>query len=205
MKYNEQLCRIIYDFHSNAEAHANHWTANSIDLNDCAHKRTQSTETMTSSAADHDEISKQNVRLYWHFMESTILFITSHLQAKLSDENALLQRQIETLQREKNGLEEVLKWNRFNYESIDNDDCIRHFQAAIEARVLVFEVAERHDMIVKLKNEINDMEQQLKQKDTHIQFKDEIIKELRQQRRSYFKVCLPFDDLQYLRRIVRHK
>lgn len=43
-------------------------------------------------------------------------------------------------------------------------------------------------MIVRLKNEINDIEQQLKQKDTHIQFKDEIIKKLRQQRRSYLKV-----------------
>lgn len=43
-------------------------------------------------------------------------------------------------------------------------------------------------MIVKLKNEINDMEQQLKQKDTHIQFKDEIIKKLRLQRRSYLRV-----------------
>lgn len=43
-------------------------------------------------------------------------------------------------------------------------------------------------MIIKLKNEINDMEQQLKQKDTHIQFKDEIIKELRQQRRSFLRV-----------------
>lgn len=52
----------------------------------------------------------------------------------------------------------------------------------------MFEVAERHDMIVKLKNEINDMEQQLKQKDTHIQFKDEIIKKLRLQRRSYLRV-----------------
>lgn len=58
----------------------------------------------------------------------------------------------------------------------------------MEARVLVFEVAERHDTIVRLKNEINDIEQQLKQKDTHIQFKDEIIKKLRQQRRSYLKV-----------------
>lgn len=55
--------------------------------------------------------------------------------------------------------------------------------------MLVFEVAERHDIILRLKNEINDIEQQLKQKDTHIQFKDEIIKKLRQQRRSYLKVC----------------
>lgn len=66
--------------------------------------------------------------------------------------------------------------------------CFGSFQAAVEARVLVFEVAERHDTIVRLKNEINDIEQQLKQKDTHIQFKDEIIKKLRQQRRSYLKV-----------------
>lgn len=32
------------------------------------------------------------------------------------------------------------------------------------------------------------MEQQLKQKDTHIQFKDEIIKELRQQKRGILRV-----------------
>lgn len=61
-------------------------------------------------------------------------------------------------------------------------------QAAVETRVLVQEVAERHDIIVKLKNEINDLEQQLKRKDTHIQFKDEIIKELRQHRRPNVKV-----------------
>lgn len=58
----------------------------------------------------------------------------------------------------------------------------------MEARVLVLEVAERHDIIVKLKNELNEMEQLLMQKDTHIQFKDEIIRELRQQRRGNFKV-----------------
>lgn len=63
-----------------------------------------------------------------------------------------------------------------------------NLQAAVEARVLVLEVAERHDIIVKLKNELNEMEQLLMQKDTHIQFKDEIIRELRQQRRGNFKV-----------------
>lgn len=63
-----------------------------------------------------------------------------------------------------------------------------NFQAAAEARVLVLEVAERHDIILKLKNELNEMEQLLMQKDTHIQFKDEIIRELRQQRRGNFKV-----------------
>lgn len=63
-----------------------------------------------------------------------------------------------------------------------------NFQATVEARVLVLEVAERHDIIVKLKNELNEMEQLLMQKDTHIQFKDEIIRELRQQRRGNFKV-----------------
>lgn len=66
--------------------------------------------------------------------------------------------------------------------------CVDQSQAAVETRVLVQEVAERHDIIVKLKNEINDLEQQLKQKDTHIQFKDEIIKELRQHRRPNVKV-----------------
>lgn len=65
---------------------------------------------------------------------------------------------------------------------------LQYLQAAVEARVLVFEVAERHDIIIKLKNELNDMEQQLKQKDTHIQFKDEIIKELRQQKRGILRV-----------------
>lgn len=62
------------------------------------------------------------------------------------------------------------------------------FQAALDARVLILEVAERHDAIIKLKNELNDMEEQLKQKDAHIQFKDEIIKELRRERREVFKV-----------------
>lgn len=65
---------------------------------------------------------------------------------------------------------------------------VENLQAAVEARVLVLEVAERHDIIVKLKNELNEMEQLLMQKDTHIQFKDEIIRELRQQRRGIFKV-----------------
>lgn len=68
------------------------------------------------------------------------------------------------------------------------DTLCRPIQAAVETRALVHEVAERHDIIVKLKNEINDLEQQLKQKDTHIQFKDEIIKELRQHRRPNVKV-----------------
>lgn len=58
----------------------------------------------------------------------------------------------------------------------------------MDARVLILEVAERHDAIIKLKNELNDMEEQLKQKDAHIQFKDEIIKELRRERRDIFKV-----------------
>lgn len=58
----------------------------------------------------------------------------------------------------------------------------------METRVLVQEVAERHDIIVKLKNEINDLEQQLKQKDTHIQFKENIIRDLRQHRRPEVKV-----------------
>lgn len=61
-------------------------------------------------------------------------------------------------------------------------------KAAIDARVLILEVADRHDVIVKLKNELNDMEEQLKQKDTHIQFKDEIIKDLRREKRCNIKV-----------------
>lgn len=60
----------------------------------------------------------------------------------------------------------------------------------METRVLVQEVAERHDIIVKLKNEINDLEQQLKQKDTHIQFKENIIRDLRQHRRPEVKVTI---------------
>lgn len=56
-------------------------------------------------------------------------------------------------------------------------------------------------MIVKLKNEINDMEQQLKQKDTHIQFKDEIIKKLRLQRRSYLRVWHWFINSRFQRKI----
>lgn len=103
-------------------------------------------------------------------------------------ENVDLKRRIQNLEQQKAGLEEV--------NSVQTEyNWLKHFvndygllQASVEARVLVFEVAERHDMIVKLKNEINDMEQQLKQKDTHIQFKDEIIKKLRLQRRSYLRV-----------------
>lgn len=61
-------------------------------------------------------------------------------------------------------------------------------QTAVDTRILVFEVAERHDVILKLKSEVNDLEEKLKQMDTHIQFKDEIIKDLRKGRINHSKV-----------------
>lgn len=61
-------------------------------------------------------------------------------------------------------------------------------QSAVDTRVLILEVAERHDVILKLKNEVNELEEKLKQKDTHIHFKDEIIKELRKEKNNLTKV-----------------
>lgn len=53
-----------------------------------------------------------------------------------------------------------------------------------DIRGLVMEVAEKHDTIVQCRREIMDMEEQLKLKDTHINFKDQIIKELRRERKK---------------------
>lgn len=64
------------------------------------------------------------------------------------------------------------------------------FQEVVDTRVLIVEVAERHDTIMKLKAEVNELEDQLKQKDTHIHFKDEIIKELRKERNNLSKVFI---------------
>lgn len=63
-----------------------------------------------------------------------------------------------------------------------------YFQSAVDTRVLVLEVAERHDIILKLKNEVNELEEKLKQMDNHIHFKDEIIKDLRKERNILSKV-----------------
>lgn len=49
----------------------------------------------------------------------------------------------------------------------------------VDTRVLVEEVASRHDEIQKLKNENTSLEEQLKKQDKNICFRDEIIKELR--------------------------
>lgn len=54
-------------------------------------------------------------------------------------------------------------------------------KTSIDTRALVMEVAEKHDSIVKYRNEINAMEEELKRKDVHIHFKDEIIRELRRE------------------------
>lgn len=61
-------------------------------------------------------------------------------------------------------------------------------QSAVDTRILVHEVAERHDVILRLKAEVNELEEKLKRMDTHIQFKDEIIKELRRERVILSKV-----------------
>lgn len=52
-------------------------------------------------------------------------------------------------------------------------------QGNVDSKVLVQEVATRHDEIVKLKNDNLSLEEQLKRQDKNIVFKDEIIKELR--------------------------
>lgn len=54
-------------------------------------------------------------------------------------------------------------------------------KTSIDARALVMQVAEKHDSIVKYRNEINAMEEELKRKDVHIYFKDEIIRDLRRE------------------------
>lgn len=52
-------------------------------------------------------------------------------------------------------------------------------QGNVDSKVLVQEVATRHDEIVKLKNENLSLEEQMKRQDKNIVFKDQIIKELR--------------------------
>lgn len=58
-------------------------------------------------------------------------------------------------------------------------------QSAEDTRILVKEVAERHDIIQKLRVEVNELEEKLKQMDARIQFKDEIIKDMRARERIH--------------------
>lgn len=61
-------------------------------------------------------------------------------------------------------------------------------QATADIQILVKEVADRHDVISNLRTEVNVLEDKLKQMDTHVQFKDEIIKDLRKKRKLLSKV-----------------
>lgn len=56
----------------------------------------------------------------------------------------------------------------------------------MDVRALVLEVAEKHDAICKYRNELNRLEEQLKQKDLHIYFKDNIIRDLRREIKKVF-------------------
>lgn len=46
---------------------------------------------------------------------------------------------------------------------------------------LTIEVAEKHDIILSLKRDIQHLEEQCRQTNKHAQFKDDIIKELRRE------------------------
>lgn len=55
------------------------------------------------------------------------------------------------------------------------------FKVSERVKALVLEIAEKHDIIWQYRNEIYDMEEELRLKDKRIFFKDEIIKELRRE------------------------
>lgn len=59
---------------------------------------------------------------------------------------------------------------------------LNEFQSMMEMRdALTTEVAQKHDQIITLKHELNQLEEQCRQINKHAQFKDDIIKELRKE------------------------
>lgn len=54
----------------------------------------------------------------------------------------------------------------------------------MDNRVLALEVAEKHDQILKLKAEVNQLEENLRQANMQTHFKDDVIKELRRECRN---------------------
>lgn len=65
-------------------------------------------------------------------------------------------------------------------------------QANGDTKVLVDEVATRHDEIQRLKNENMSLEEQLKNQDKSMCYKDEIIKELRKDCKKVNKSLITF-------------
>lgn len=57
-------------------------------------------------------------------------------------------------------------------------------QQLLDNRVLAVEVAEKHDQILRLKSEVNQLEDNLRQANMQTHFKDDVIKELRRDCRN---------------------
>lgn len=57
-------------------------------------------------------------------------------------------------------------------------------QNLLDNRVLALEVAEKHDQILRLKTELNQLEENLRQANMQTHFKDDVIKELRRDCRN---------------------
>lgn len=56
-----------------------------------------------------------------------------------------------------------------------------------DSEALVMEIAIKHDDLSRIRRELNQLEEQLKAKDSHIAFKDNIVRDLRKEIR---KVCV---------------
>lgn len=123
MDYNDELIGIIDEFHSNAETIATHHCTHSmkpnlIDFDDCKNQQIQSTATTPSSSSimAYESVLAQNVRFrcqynwHCHFIYAYQFFLTIvsiQLQSELLAENANLKLKIQTLERQKEELEEV--------------------------------------------------------------------------------------------------
>lgn len=55
-------------------------------------------------------------------------------------------------------------------------------------RALAFEVADKHDQIIELRNQVNSLEEELKKAHKKVQFKDNVIRELRREIKNSTKV-----------------
>lgn len=63
-----------------------------------------------------------------------------------------------------------------------------YLQVAKDTTALVFEIADKHDQILSLKGEIKLLEDQLRQAESKLLYKDELIKGLRRDCRELAKV-----------------
>lgn len=55
-------------------------------------------------------------------------------------------------------------------------------------RALAFEVADKHDQMIELRNQVNSLEEELKKAHKKVQFKDNVIRELRREIKNSTKV-----------------